>query len=135
MSSSGFDIVGEQPDLAGTRCEALLVERHFFDGELLDEANVIWLKTRSTWHRLYFEPGVVFWRTATEPPHAYEMPDIKSVVRLSDLGSRFGLEGDLVTKLEVNASDGALEVVIRFEVGRAIAFHNQNDRTTYRLTS
>jgi hypothetical protein len=63
------------PALAGRTCQAFICQQFFADGRLVDEANVTFLKFDAEWFRLYFEPGLIFWRPEVDTPHPWEIPE------------------------------------------------------------
>jgi tetratricopeptide (TPR) repeat protein len=82
---------GSLPDVAGQTCEALLVQSHYYRGQLVDDANVLFLQlARGRWHRIFIEAGVVFWQTVD----GLDSPDQdRHHYTLADLGARHGVTG------------------------------------------
>jgi hypothetical protein len=77
------------PDVTGDVCHALLVQAHYYRGQLVTEANVLFLRlAEGPWHRIFIEAGVVFWHTvdALDSPdgdrHHYTLTDLGAIHRL-----------------------------------------------------
>ena len=77
------------PEVTGAVCDALLVQAHYYRGQLVNEANVLFLRLAGgPWHRIFIEAGVVFWQTvdALDSPdqdrHHYTLTDLGAIHRL-----------------------------------------------------
>ena len=77
------------PEVTGAMCDALLVQAHYYRGQLVNEANVLFLRlAEGPWHRIFIEAGVVFWQTvdALDSPdqdrHHYTLTDLGAIHRL-----------------------------------------------------
>ena len=77
------------PEVTGAVCDALLVQAHYYRGQLVNEANVLFLRlAEGPWHRIFIEAGVVFWQTvdALDSPdqdrHHYTLTDLGAIHRL-----------------------------------------------------
>ena len=56
------------PDVRHQVCNALLVQEYWYRGELVDEANVLFLRLDGdSWHRFFIDAGIVFWKTVEAP--------------------------------------------------------------------
>ena len=79
------------PDVTGEVCHALLLQAHYYRGQLVNEANVLFLRlAEGPWHRIFIEAGVVFWQTVD----ALDSPDQdRHHYTLTDLGAVHGLVG------------------------------------------
>ena len=81
------------PNVAGETCEALLLQAHYYRGQLVNEANVLFLRLAGGgggWHRIFIEADVVFWHTV----EALDSPDgDRHHYTVTDLGALHGLVG------------------------------------------
>lgn len=134
MESPGLDVNGEWPDLDGRTCAALIVAEYWHENSLNDPANVIWLRVDETWHLLYFDLGIVYWRGSIQDPSACEMPELNAEIRLMDLGTSQGFVGEVITSIGAREIEGGAAVELRFASGRALVFRNFADRTTYAMS-
>lgn len=127
MAVEDLDIVGEWPELDGKTLNRLVVQESWFEGELDDEANVVWLEVDGDCYRLYVDGEVVHWRSTSRLPRAgdTENPDF----RIIDLGENHGLAGQAIASCEGNPLDSGVEIKLAFESGRTIAFVNRFDVT------
>jgi len=131
MTAEKVETYGEPPNLVGLICEALLAEQYWHRGELSDSANVVWLRFKDSWYRLFFEFSAVNWRASDKGPEAYEMPELEAEVRIVDLADQFGLVGDALSSYEAAPIEGGSEVRFEFRSGKSIAFRSVNDATSY----
>lgn len=115
------------PRVAGERCAALLLQAHYYRGQLVNEANALFLQlANGAWHRLFIEAGVVFWHTVD----GLDSPDgDRHHYTVTDLGAAHGLIGR--TLADVSTVDvpgggelrlhfaGAARVMVRHVEGRS----------------
>jgi hypothetical protein len=112
---------GIPESLIGSQCEAIVVEGYWHQRAVAEPANVIWLRFRSEWYRLFFDVGSVFWGKSNDPPKAYEMPELDADVRTVDLTNEFGLVDDeLTSNVIVLNPDVAAEFNTSEAVNRAL---------------
>ncbi len=132
MDSPSTEINGTQPDLVGCTCTDLVLEELWHQGELDVPANVIWLHIDSSWHRLYFDCGIVFWRAhCGEGPKAYDMPGLESQARLKDLGTELGVVGRIIGDVSTRSIEHGAEVALMWDSGEYLVFRDVDDRTSY----
>lgn len=131
MDSRDLDVDGEWPRLDGRACECLVAEEYWHQGQLDEPANVVWLRSGGTWHRLTIDCGIVFWRAADHGPSACSMSELGAEVRLRDLGRELSLIGKAIAKIGGNAIPRGAEVWVQFQAGPRITFRNLDDRTIY----
>jgi len=131
MEPSGLEVHGEWPRLRGLSCDACIAEEYWHESQLDQPANVVWLRTGGTWHRLAIDFGVVFWRSADAGPEAYEMPDLRGEVRLRDIGRELGVSGETIDEVGGTPALGGADVWVHFRSGLRVTFRNRDDHTTY----
>jgi hypothetical protein len=131
MESGDLEVHGEWPHRRGQTCDACIAEEYWHEGTLDVPANVVWLRTGVTWHRLAIDCGVVFWRTADAGPKAYEMPELCGEVRLRDIGRELGLTGETIDEIAGAPAVGGADVWIGFRSGLRVTFRDRDDHTTY----
>jgi hypothetical protein len=87
------------PDVAGELCEALLLQSHYYRGQLVNEANVLFLRLApSGWHRIFIDAGLVFWQTVD----GLDSPDQdRHHYTLTDLGAHHGVAGKRVAGVTI----------------------------------
>lgn len=127
-----LEIDGDWPALDGEQLEELLCSEIWYREELEEPANVIHLKIEGRWLRLYFDCGIIFWRTGHDGPKEYEMPECESRVKVVDVGRKYGLVNSLLESVTGRLTSDGSEVLFRFTNGRSITFSNVGDNTTYR---
>ena len=125
-------INGEEPSLVGQPCEELLASEYWYEGGLVEPANVIYLRFAGAWHRLYFDFGIVFWRPHDRAPEP--VPPISDGVAypLVDLGRQFKIQGVVLNRLKAEPVEGGSEVRLEFDNRVLLVFSCIDDTTTYR---
>jgi hypothetical protein len=132
MMLGSLSVNGEQPPLVGLACEELLAAEYWHAGELVEPANVIYLRFGGAWHRLYFDCGIVFWRLYDRAPEGVSPGEKGFGCPLVDLGQRFGVQGVVVDRLAAAPIEGGSEVRFVFRNGMVVLFSCVADTTTYR---
>ncbi|MET0116583.1 MAG: hypothetical protein ABW090_04100 [Sedimenticola sp.] len=123
-------INGRQPDLSGATCEELLCQQYIHNGQLEDEADVVFLKIAGQWHQLYFDGGVVHWRMQDdEPEQRVVAEDDVFSYPLVDLGDSYGIKGQMFSDCQVMETDDGETVTLTFETGSQLLFQNIGDST------
>ena len=131
MAVEDLDVVGVWPDLTGKTLDQLIAQESWFEGELDDEANVIWLQVAGDWHRLYFDNDAIYWATAPNGPRAKDAaPDEEPEFPLNDLTAKFSLGGATVSSTNGQWIEDGTEVTLHFEGGKTVTFRNRFDTTT-----
>ena len=130
-ASDAVDINGEQPDIVGRVCEAVVAIEYRHAGVVVEPANVIFLMFASRWHRLYFDFGVVFWRPDEDGPASFEAEELDASFRADEIGTRFGVIGRRLEAVRYDALDDGSRVTLQFDGSRQIRFECRSDVTTY----
>jgi hypothetical protein len=130
MWTDELDIHGHPPSFESVRCDELLCQQYWYQGELCEPANVVYLRAGPTWHRLVLHYGIVFWSSQEDEPQSGGIPEIGAEYRLDDIGTRLDLAGRVVESYEASAVAGGVQVCFRFEGGRKITFQNIGHTTT-----
>ena len=104
------------PEVTGRVCRALLLQAHYYRGQLVNEANALFLRlAEGPWHRIFIEAGVVFWQMVD----SLDSPDQdRHHYTMTDLGAVHGLVGRRlvdVTTADVPAG-GELRLLFSGEV-------------------
>jgi len=126
------EIDGEWPDLAGKALQGLIAQECWYGKTLEEEANVVLIKVDGRWFHLYFDMGIIFWRTSSDEPHESKLADrVGYSYHLKDLGKELGLEGRLVEGMTARPVPGGVAVELSFEGGKRICFKNVDNLTGY----
>jgi hypothetical protein len=123
-----LDFHDQIPELAGGTCRSLIVQEYWYEGELVSEANVLFLQLDEGWHRFFIDAGVVFWQAVAGP----EAPPDSGLHRYrhTDFGSRHDLVGRKLERVcTADLPDGG-EIQIAFEGGRRLVLQNVNDESS-----
>ncbi len=123
---------GIPPKLSGHLCDELLCQQYWYQGKLVDEVDVLFIKADGRWHELYFENGTIFWRAPGEMPAPFEekKADPFSYPRI-DLGENHGIKGKLIMDCETEPLLDGAEVIITLETG-AVIITNVEGKTRIR---
>ena len=124
-----LEVNGEQPRIEGQHCEELLALEFWHAGELQESANQLYLKFAGQWHRLYFDYGIVFWRSNQEAPVDYYAEEIQSEFKLRDIGSCHSVRGTTLEEIRTAAVPGGSRVELRFQGGKSVAVACIDDRS------
>lgn len=116
-------------------CEELFCQEYWFKGEIIDAANIIFLKFVGKWYRLYFDCGIVFWRDETNALKSYYAEETHSQHLVLNLGLKYELLGKRLSAIELRPVLGGSEVTLYFECGAFVTFKNINDVTTISVFS
>jgi len=123
-------INGDPPFLAGLRCDAILCAECWDEGRLVEPANMTYLCFEGSWHRLYFDYAIIFWRTADRPNFDPPESDDYCPV-IIDVASQRGLLGIRLLDYEMTPIENGSRVTFAFENGHGIAFESVDDISSY----
>jgi hypothetical protein len=125
------DVNGQEPNIVGQVCEALIAIEYRHSGEVVEPANQVLLRFSGTWFRLYFDHAIVFWRESLEGPRGVAAEELNAEFRPIDLGQVLGVQGLVLTRIAyVGLADG-VAVELAFEWSRVVRFACENDVTRY----
>lgn len=115
------------PDVSGEVCEGLLLQAHYYRGQLVNEANVLFLKLgRGGWHRIFIEAGVVFWHTVD----ALDSPDgDRHHYTVTDLGAAHRLVGRRLRGLTTADVPGGGELRVHFTDDARVSLRHVEGRS------
>ena len=115
------------PEVTGETCEALLLQAHYDRGQLVNEANVLFLRLAGgRWHRIFIEAGVIFWHTV----EALDSPDgDRHHYTVTDLGALHGLVGKRLVGLTTADVPAGGELRLRFDGEACVAFRHADGRS------
>ena len=115
------------PSVAGEICEALLLQAHYYRGQLVNEANVLFLRlTGGRWHRIFIEAGVIFWHTV----EALDSPDgDRHHYTVTDLGALHALVGRRLVGLTTADVPAGGELRLRFDGEACVTFRHTDGRS------
>jgi hypothetical protein len=131
MHNAEVEVRGTPPSLEQQVCDELLCEQYWHKGELVEAANVIYLRFGPDWHRLTFDHGIIFWRLQRERLCPDTMPELESETRIDNIGEHYDLSGRRLLSYRASAITGGSEVVFSFEGSRAVTFRNVADHTIF----
>jgi hypothetical protein len=123
-------VSGDPPQLAGQRCDAILCQQFWHGGRLVDPAHVTFLCFEGRWHRLYFDGGVVYWRTAEGEPEPFEAPELDSAYPVTDVAQEKNLRGVRLVAYRTEPLASGVQITFAFEGGSRLAFRDDGDTTT-----
>jgi hypothetical protein len=126
-----FEINGDPPVFAGQACEGLICEGYLSEGESGASANVTYLRFGSSWHRLYFEHRLIFWRPYPEEPKAWEVPSEGWAYPHVDVAVLAGVRGVRLVQYQMSDTPSGCKVSFRFENGKIVEVEEKNDVASY----
>lgn len=128
-----LEFIGGRPALAGQICEGFICEGYEFGGEVVETANVTYLKFDGIWHRLCFDPGTVHWRVwPIQPaPLAFDEEGLK--YPHIDVGAAAGLIDVRLRSYSISPTENGAAVVFEFENGRKVLIEDVDDQANYQV--
>lgn len=126
-----LDINGTEPPIVGHQCQGLVAIEYSYAGNIVEPANVIFLKFEDLWYRLYFDCGIIFWRSDTTGPKGFVAKEISAVYRPINLADSFEIRNRSLMQISYEAIPGGCAVRLEFDGGHMITFRSVDDITTY----
>jgi hypothetical protein len=121
-----LDINGEPPAVTGKICDAFVCQDLRLDGGVEDRAYITHICFEGRWHRLYFEPFMIFWRTVEGAPAAADEPGSECV--LDDVGQEHAIVGVRLRSLSHGRSSEWIEARFGFENGITLKIRHDTKR-------
>lgn len=128
-----LEVNGDAPDLNGLVCDGFICEAYLYDGMVEASANTTYLSFNEVWHRLYFDCGVIFWRSQLEAPAPWSVPEERWDYPHTDLARNAGVKGKRLLSYEMHTTDKGSVVEFTFECSIKIVVEDSYDRTDYRV--
>ncbi|PML76081.1 hypothetical protein [Enterovibrio norvegicus] len=122
---------GAVPAIEGKVVTELLCIEMWCDGNLEEQANVIYLKIDECWYRHYFDCGIIFWRCDSVSPNSFSMDELNCFFKVVNLKEKLSLGSLELASLSFHSIEGGSKSVFTFSDDRSITFSNQNDVTSY----
>ena len=122
-----LEINGIPPRLTNQLCERLICQEYWYKGKQVQQVDVLYISVNGHWHQLYFEEGIVFWRTQLhEPIPVGQQEGSPFDYPLVDLGQKYALEDSMITDCETEALVDGARVSLEFEGrGTLLVTHNE----------
>lgn len=119
---------GIAPKLNGEICEALLCQEYWYAGKRVEAVDALFLRVRGRWHRLYFDAGIVFWRSDESGPVARAGQEGDAFAYpLQDLGQQYALNDCLISECVMEPYLEGARVAIGFDQrGTVVIVHSAN---------
>jgi hypothetical protein len=128
-----LELIGRPPLIEGQRCEGLICEGFECDGELIQTANVTYLRFGGTWHRLCFDPGTVHWRTWPTDPEPWAVDEEGWAYPHVNVALAAELDGVRLKSYRTLATERGASVVFEFENSRKVLINDIDDCTSYEV--
>ena len=129
-----MEIIGQPPELAGLKCDALICEGFVLKGQTVTNANVVHLCFAGTWHKLILDYGVIIWRRPEKAPEPPAMSEASSDYPHVDVGMAADVVGHHLEKYEMQATTCGCQVTFLFDNGRSVIIDNVQDQSEYRIS-
>jgi hypothetical protein len=125
----------EIPEIAGQRCEALIGQQYWYRGELTGDPDVLFLKlTDDSWHKVFIDAGVLFWKLVDGPDPPAEDVDYGFKWTLTDVGGSRGLVGKVLRSITTHDLPGGGELRFDFDGAPTLILRDVDDQS-YLLTA
>jgi len=122
---------GQPPDIVGQLCNGLVVQSFYDGASLTDQANVVFFRFGDTWHRIYFEAGIVFWRTGEAPENPVNST-ISHGLLLNNLSEMTSVVGHHLARVAYSATprgDVSVECLFESGAGLSLTYDTSTDST------
>ena len=124
-----LQIIGTIPNLTDTTCEALLCQQYWYQGELVTDVSVLFLKPENhLWQRFFFDYGVLFWKQVDAPDVWYTTPQEEFHYPKVDLGKYYNLVGRKIREIEVIDAERRPAVFIKFSPNTTVILADAGDQ-------
>ena len=119
---------GITPKLQDQVCEELICQQFWLEGKLVNEVDVLYIKTEGRWHQLYFDEGIVFWRPQQQAPQPFaQSPGDVFAYPFVDVAQKYQLRDRMITSLNVEPLLQGVRVSFSFEkAGTVIVSHKDS---------
>lgn len=114
-------------------CEAFICEGFVSKGQLLANANVVYLCFDGVWHKLVIDCGVIFWRPIPDAPNPWTIESEGSEYPHVDVGAIAGVVGHRLGEYRMETIPAGGSVTFYFENDRTITIDNENDASSFRI--
>lgn len=123
-----LEINGIPPRLTQRLCEELICQQYWYHGKLAQEVDVLFIKVNWRWYQLYFDAGIVFWRTQQEAPTpVMQMAGSPFAYPLIDIGEKYEVKDSFISDcITEPLAEGARVTLVFEEKGSLIITHNEN---------
>ena len=118
---------GEQPPILGEICEGFYLQQYQEHQQVVDPANVAYLKFKGSWIRLYFDGDTIFWRESG-PPTEPVNSGVDSGLVLVNLCEMSGVVGARLDAISCSGSEHFIEAALSFSSGRTLTFQHFGER-------
>ena len=125
-----LEIDGVPPRLANRFCEALICQEYWYQGRLVQAVDALLIKVAGHWSQLYFDAGIVFWRTKSDAPEKiYPQPRDVFAYPWIDLAEKYRLKDALIRECLTEPLVGGVRVTLEF-VAHGVLYITHNDNQT-----
>jgi hypothetical protein len=127
------NIVRHAPELAGLLCEAFICEAYVFEGELVANANVVYLRFAGAWHKLVIDCGVIIWRPFQYEPSPSAIPSKGCEYPHVDVGAIAGVVGRRLRDYTMETAAAKGKVTFVFDNDRTVIIDNESDISSFSI--
>ena len=111
------NITDKIPEVEGCRCEEVLCQEYWIHGELVEPANLIFIKFDDQWYRIYFDHGFIFWKTHEEKPFEWNAEELSAEYRLNNISEKLNIRGKTLVFIEINSIEEGNVINLSFQNG------------------
>jgi len=123
-----LEINGIPPRLTEQLCEELICQQYWYQGKMAQEVDALFIKVNWRWYQLYFDAGIVFWRTQSEAPAPVkQLAGSPFSYPLINIGEQYDIKDCFITDcITEPLVDGARVTLVFEDKGCVIITHSEN---------
>jgi hypothetical protein len=128
-----MEIIGVRPEIDGTKYERFFLQEFSFNGEIIEEASVLYFESIKSWHSLSIDGGVIFWKSGITLPTELFHTSGECEYRLNDITNLIADTGIHIHGIEERQLGNLVEVVFKFSNNNYLILRNSDDNSTYEI--
>jgi hypothetical protein len=127
-----LEVNGIWPSLEGEILQEMICAEMYYQDELVETANVTYLKVQDRWLRLYFDCEIIFWRDHQEAPQDIAMSELESYFKNRDVAKELGFKNQIINSVEAKDFNPGVDVEFKFSNGKRIILYDVSDNSNFR---
>jgi len=124
------------PDLKGSICTALVRQEYWYQGELDEQAHILYLQVDNIqWHRFLIDQPVLFWKVVNSPDEWNTKPNDEYHYPQYEIAASSGLYGRVIEGMEISDEPTNSRLQIRFSGGARLVLQSEGYHSTLAIVT